>query len=273
MTNPQISFNEILVELKKYNPHASADDISAGVISILEREILPRAIRYMTLPDFPSWVDMSIRKSGRLPKKRLKSTESLEKRRITIQQIEGVKRELYWDGGTVSKPTDSFPDAGFIISRPEMNLSSAWQLIQPEEKSVIPIEQPNDPYGRRLSLPRERFQIVLQKEIQEKIISDVLFEDVFRKIETSIRELVDSRNLEGSIDVSFRTDHEITSWNKYVIAINLPSQIEFKERTKIWTIFDLTIRNKLRELADKADGEMKEYLNDLNKKLFVHIKL
>ena len=273
MTNPQIAFNEILTELRKYNPHASAEDISAGVISILEREILPKTIRYMSLPDFPSWVDISIRKSGRIPKKRLKSTESLEKRRRTIQQIEEVKRELYWDGGTVSKPTYNFPDADFITSPPERDLPSTWKLIQPEEKPAIRLEQPNDTYGRKASLPTERFQIELQKEIQEKIISDVRFEDFFRKIETSIRELVDSRNLEGNIDVSFRTDHEIISWKKYVIAINLPPQIEFKERTKLWTIFDLTIRNKLKELVANADGKEKEYLSNLNKKLFVHIEL
>lgn len=273
MTNPQISFNEILVELKKHNPQASADDISSGVISILEKEILPKVLRYMSLPDFPSWTDMAIRKSHKLPKKILNTRESLEKRRRIIQDIECVKRQLYWDGGTTSKPTFSYPNADIITSTPELNFSSGWQLTEPEEKVDNPPEQTNDTHVQRLYNPTEKFKIVLKKEVQKKIVSDFVFEDVFRKIEISIRELVDSRNLEGSIDVSFRTDHEITSWKKYVIELNLPPKIEFKERTKIWTIFDLTIRNKLKELADNADADTKEYLKDLNRKLFVHIEL
>jgi len=271
---PEIPFTEILVEIKKYNPHASPDEISAGVITLLEKEILPRAMQYMSLPRFPSWSDLSIQKSGRQPKKRIgRPKRSLEKRRIALQNIERAKQELHWDGGTIPLPTYAYSDADSIISPPETNLSSAWQPLRPKKKETIPLEQRVAPYGAKLPLTKERFQIIFQKEFQAEILSDTVFEDVFSKLEITIRELIDSRNLEGNIDVSFRTDHEIPSWKKYVIVIDLPPQVEFEERTKIWTIFDLTIRNKLRKLTDKADGEMKDYLNNLNKKLFVHIEL
>jgi len=271
---PEISFTEILVEIKKYNPHASPDEISAGVITLLEKEILPRAMQYMSLPRFPSWSDLTIQKSGRQPKKRIgRPKRSLEKRRIALQNIERARQKLHWDGGTIPLPIYTYPDADSIISPPEINLSSAWKPLRPKKRETIPLEQRVDPYGVKLPLTKERFQIIFQKGFQAEILSDAVFEDVFSKIEKRIRELISSRNLELNIDVSFREDYEIPTWKKYIITIDFPPHIDFEDRTKIWTIFDLTIRNKIDELAKNADDAIKKYLNELNKKLFVHIEL
>lgn len=273
MMSSQLSFSEIFSELKKYNPHASESEISAGIIEILEKEILPRVLQQMSLTSFPSWRDVAIQESGRRIKKRFRPKESLEERRRIIQQVEYVKRELHWDGGTLPLPILSFPDADNIIGPPESDMPSAKQLIEHDEKEIETFNERDDPYGRKLSPSREKYQIVLSKEFQEKILSDALFEEVFRKIEVSIRKLINVRNFETNVDVSFRPDLETPSWKKCVITIGLPPQVRFEDRTRIWTIFDLTIRNQIGELAKKGDSDVKEFLYNLNKKLFVHIEL
>jgi len=270
----QTLYSEILNEVTKHNPHASPGEISAGIIAVMEKEIIPKVIQDLSLPKFPSWTDISIRKSrGRQRKKRFKSATSLEKRRTIIQQIGYMRRQMNWDGDSTSAPTSYFLDSDNGISPPELNMPYIREPIKHDVEKIEKTEVEDDPYGSLLMPPKAKYLINLSKEFQEKMLSDSLFGDVFRKIEVSIRELIDARNLKINIDVSYRTDLEIPSWKKYVITIDFPPQIKFEERTRIWTILDLTIRNRISELAEKADIEIRKYLKNLNKIFFVHIEL
>lgn len=269
----QTLYSEVLSELKRYNPHASPSQISAGIITIMEKEILPRVFRDLSLPKFPSWTDITIRKSrARQARKRYRSIRSLERRRTIIQQVEYMRHQLSWDGDSTSTPPHHFLDSCGGISPPESNTPSIEEKIGYLEK-IEKIEVGDDPYGTLSLPPKAKYQIVLSKEFQEKMLSDALLEEVFREIEVCTRELIENRNLETNIDVSFRQDIEILSWKKYVITIQFPPLTDFKQRTRIWTILDLTIRKRIAELAERADRNTREYLNGLNKNLFIHIEL
>lgn len=271
----QTLLSEIMTEAKNHNPDASSSEIAQGIVGIMEREILPEVLRDVSLPPFPSWSDMLIESKGRRIRKRFRSREILEERRIILQQIEYVRRGLVWDGTDTIAPTPHFPDFTSVIEVPESGKSSIKEIPKHdgEETQAPTAEIIDKPYPTITPQPKLKSQITLSTEFQEKIITEPLLEQTFKNVEVGIRELIDARNLEANIDVSFRLDFEIPSWKKLVINVGVPSQVDFKDRMNIWTMFDLAIRNKITSLAKDASDDMREYLGNLNKDLFVHIEL
>lgn len=269
----QTLFSDILTEAINRNPQASPEDILEGLVNILETEILPSVIRDLRLPPFPSWAKMAIKSRGRKSRKKFQPTETLRQRRAVIQQVEYLKK-LNWDGVNTPTPAVHFSDHDDVIGLPQLGMSFEIETRRRRSKTKFPIiELPHKPYAR-VSFPLERKNpFVLSDEVQERVVSDPLLEGLFKNVEISIRELIETRGLEACLSVSFKSDLEIPTWEKYVIKITLPPRTKFEERMKIWEIFDLTIRNKILELAKKADDKTREYLESTNKNLYVHMEL
>lgn len=265
--------SEIFTEAINRNPHASTEEILEGFVNIMEIEILPSVIRDLSLPDFPSWAKMAIESRGRKGKKKFRPKETLKEKRAIIQQVEYLKK-LNWDGVNTRTPTIYFSDHDDLMGLPQLGKSFEIKPKRRKPKTEVPtIESAHKPYAR-VPFPSERKNpFVLSNEIQERIISDSLLEGLFKNVEVSIRKLIETRNLEAYLDVSFKSDLEIPTWEKYVITIDLPSRMSFEEKMRIWEIFDLTIRNKISDLAKKVDDKTREYLDNMNKNLFVHMEL
>jgi len=269
----QTLFSEILTEAMHYNPHASSEQILDGVINMLEKEILPSVIRDLSLPDFPSWARMAIDLKGRKVKKRLRPKETLKEKRAIIQQVEYL-RKLDWDGVDTATPTIYFSDHDDLVSRHQLRMPCETKPASYEPRVKTPtFKTAHKPYASFPFPSERRNTLVLSSEVQEKIVSDSRLENLLKNVEISVRRLVETRDLEAYLDVSFKSDLEIPTWEKYVININLPPRTNFDEKMKIWEIFDLTIRNKITGLSKEADDSTKEYLNNINKKLFVHMEL
>jgi hypothetical protein len=268
-------YGQILTEARNHNPEASPDEILNGLVTILENEILPEVLQDMRLPKFPSLSDMLHSEStGRLVKRKFEPTETLRKRRDVIQQIERTKRQLGWDGNNESKVLPYFSNSNDLAVFPELSVSSAERAKSYVEKPEIPIpEKIDEPYPKFFPPSKLPYQIVLSEAFQKRILSDPMFENIFKNIEISMRSLIASRGLEADISVISLTDFEIPSWEKLVININPLSSMDFKERMNVWTIFDITIRNKMADLAKDADEKTQEFLRNLNKRLYLHIEL
>jgi hypothetical protein len=270
---PKILLSEIVTEAINHNPYASPEQVLDGIVSIMEKEVLPLVIRDLSLPDFPSWAKMTIELKGRKAKKKFRPKETLKEKRAIIQQVEYLKK-LNWDGINTSAPSIHFSDHDDLMGIPQLGMSFEIEPKRRRPRAKVPaIESAHRPYASIPFALERKNPFVLSSEIQEKIISDSRFEGLFKNVEVSVRKLIETRNLEAYLNVFSKSDLEIPTWEKYVITINLPSRMSFEERMKIWEIFDLTIRSKIADLAKKADEKTREYLDNMNKKLFVHMEL
>ena len=263
-------YDQILTEARSHNPEASPDEILDGLVTILENEILPEVLQDMSLPKFPSFsAILRSESTGRLVKKKFEPTDTLRKRRVVIQQIERLKRQLGWDGNNESRTLPYFSNSSNLAVFPELHVS-------PTKRTKLHIEKPektDEPYPTIAPPSKAPYQIVLSEAFQKKILSDPMLENVFKNIEIGMRNLIASRNLETDASVTSLTDFEIPSWEKLVINISPLSPMDFKERMNVWTLFDITIRNKIVALAKDADEKTQESLRNLNKRLYLHIEL
>ena len=126
---------------------------------------------------------------------------------------------------------------------------------------------------QKIPKPTEENLITLSETTQRKIVSEPIFEAFFKNVEVQLRSIIASRKLETEIDVTYKTDEEIPSWNKCVLKVHPPPNLNFNARMNISTIFDITIRKTINDLKKNADSNTLEYLKNLNRNLFVHIDL
>jgi len=268
-------YDQILSVAQSLNPEASTDDILDGLVTILENEILPEVLQYMELPKFPSYsAILHSESTGRLVKKKFEPTETLRKRRIMIQRIEALKRQLGWDGNNEMRTLAYFSNSSNVAVIPELHVSPAEKRKHYLEKpEMLAPEKIDEPYPKIIPPPKAPYQIILSEAFQKKILSDSMLENVFRDIEVGMRQLIASRNFETDVDVTLQNDFEIPSWEKFVINIIPLTPMSFKEKMNVWTLFDIAIRNKIMDLAKDADEKTKESLRDLNKRLYLHIEL
>ena len=115
--------------------------------------------------------------------------------------------------------------------------------------------------------------IKFSEKTQRKIVNEPIFESVFKDVEIKLRNIISTRKLSTDIDVECKFDEEISTWNKCVLTIHPPSDLNFEQRMNISTIFDVTIRKVINEMKKNADPRTSEYLKDLNRNLFVHVDL
>jgi hypothetical protein len=270
---------EIMAEARYHNPKASLIQILDGVTELLSNEVLPEVLKNLSLPKFPSWSSILIAESRKERRgKKFKDSKSLRDRRVAIQQVEYVKRQMGWDGSDTSTSVRHFSDSTSPIFFPRFDLASVEEVSNHGsgygKETKTPIEEEvGKPYPNILFPLKPQDTISLSKEIQQKIVSEPIVERAFKNIELSIRKLVDAKKLETSIDMSFRSDPEIPSWKKYVITITLPLNIDFNARMNMWTLFDLVIRKEITELAKNASDDERKFFDDLNKSLFLHVEL
>lgn len=273
--SPHTLYDRILSEARSYNPEASPDEILDGLVTILENEILPEVLQDMKLPAFPS-ISAILRSesTGRLVKKKFEPTETLRKRRVMIQRIERLKRQMGWNGNNETRILHYFSNSSNLAVIPKLHVSLAERTKPHIEKPEMPaFEKIDEPYPKIVPPLKAPCQIIFSEVFQKKILSDTMLENAFKNIEVSMRTLIASRNLEADISVSSQTDFEIRSWEKIVININPLSPMNFEERMNVWTLFDIIIRSKIVALAKDSDEKTQEFLRSLNKRLYLHIEL
>lgn len=277
--------DEIIAEVRLHNPGATPQEISDGIAAIIGNEILPEVLKNLSLPKFPSYRSVATAEA-RSPKGKIRAgTEkpiSLADRRRIIQQVEHVRTKMGWDGTNDVKPRIYIRDSPSLFGTPRTNLLPSIEAMRKEELEKKPdFEKENEPHRKetingafqKMVNQPERNIIVLSDTAQQKVVSEPIFEAVFKKIEVQLRNLIASRNLKTEVDVICRSDVEIPSWKKCVLTIHPPSELTFDERMNISTIFDVAIRRTIKEMRKDADDTTTEYLKNLNRNMFVHIDL
>jgi hypothetical protein len=269
---------EVLTEARNRNPQASLDEISAAIMELISSQVLPEAIKNLTLPGFPSWGSIAAESKGRQRKKRLTTTRSLSERRIAIQQIERIRQQMEWDGNDSTSSDRRLTDSNSLVYLPTFDRLSKEKPFDHKLDRGDTIEhltvKENGKTSPNIFLPLEpKRQIVFSEEIQRKVVSEPSLEEVMKTTETGMRKMIDDREIDASVEVSFRSDIEMPSWKRYVITVSPPPSLNFKDRMNLWTVFDVTVRKGIVDLAKNADDNKKKYLSELNRNLFVHLEL
>ena len=276
-------FGEIISEVRLHNPNATPQEISEGLTAILGKEILPQILKNLSLPEFPSQRSLATERRGsrRKQKTAIATSPDLDSRRRAMQGIEIVRIKLGWDGGDDLLPKVYTANSASLYYSPKAELPLVQeglgeQLEKDSNRKIDPQSTKKEiGDGTLQTTPKliEKNLITLSETAQRKIVSDPIFEAFFKNVEVQLRSIIDSRKLETEIDVICKTDEEIPSWNKCVLEVHPPPDIDFNARMNISTIFDITIRKTINDLKKNADDTTLEYLKNLNRNLFVHIDL
>lgn len=269
---------EIIAEIKLRNPNGSPEDIFEGVSAFLSTEVLPDVIKNIILPRFPTYREVSFEKKKAKSKIETKanSYKSLSYTRIMIQQIESVRNDMGWDGVDDTMPKISINDFTSPYYEPrnlrytKENLRSKRQV---EHESEEKAEEIVNATVQKVPKESNKDIICLSDTTQRKIVEEPLFGQVFKNVELQLRDVIAKRQLETKVDVEWKNDIEFSNWQKCIVRIHPKKSCTFNEKMNISTLFDVTIRHQINELKKEADDNTKEYLNNLNKDLFVHIDL
>jgi hypothetical protein len=282
---PLTMLDEIIAEVRLHNPSATPEEISEGIAAIIGNEILPEVLKNLSLPKFPSYRSVATAEARSAGAKIRMGTEKpikLTDRRRIIQQVENVRTQMSWDGVNDAKPKIYVKDSPNLFYAPKTDLLPSLEAMRKGElKRKSDSEKEREPRKKgtvngtfqKMIEQQERNIIVLSETAQEKVVSEPIFEAVFRNVEVQLRNLIADRNLKTEIDVSCKSDVEIPSWKECVLTIHPPSDLTFDQRMNISTIFDVTIRKTIAEMGKDADGTTTDYLKNLNRSMFVHIDL
>ncbi len=268
---------ELASYIKSNYPEASPEEISEIAFAILSQEILPEVFKSIKLPDFPTYRMVAKNKADTLKGITTENPVDLNNRRRIIQQIEDVRYEMGWDG------IDDLTSRNFHVTN-STNLNNFTENISAKARdSQKRTEVETEPDKKRDNKRSEGNSIKLEEPskdyislsdtAQNKVVSELIFEELLRKIEIELRKTVISRNLKAEIELICKTDAEISSWNKCILKIRPLDNLKFEERMNISTIIDLLVRKIITEMKKTADQDTSNYLRDITRNFFVHIDL
>ncbi|MDH5461167.1 MAG: hypothetical protein OEZ29_01625 [Candidatus Bathyarchaeota archaeon] len=266
--------SKIITQASYHNPEAFPNEILQGIVNLMENEILPAVFTALSLPEFPSAMKVFRESRDRRRKKRFRRKASLEETRVLIQQLEYIKRRLigYRDSSSI-EPMVDFSDFDNFMAPYESNRSLIRERLEfnGEPMKVAPVERPSKPYVSTLPPTRVKHQINLSQDIQDRIMSDSLFENVFKAVETEIRELAPSHPFE-ILEVSLHSDCELPDWERTILTLTLPP-MSFENKMRLWQRYDIRIRKRIAEVASQMDKSHRKRVEALNKNLFIHVDL
>lgn len=275
-------FTEIVSELRRNNPDASPEELSESLIEVMEREILPNAIKNMRLPSPPSSLQVRLEELRlRRVKKKFRKPSSLKKRERLIREFEYVKYQF--NGGRADSPFFAPEISLTDLDNPkrllfELSNNPSVQEVFLKKDGIsiesIPKERTVIPYTK-LVKEKEKVKFpkfVITQEIQNKIVSDSLFRDIFRAIEITVKGFVTTYPSKIDLTASLHTDLEIPEWKKVVLGINAPG-VDFDQKMTLWDIIDAKIREAIAEIMQHAGPSERRSIEDINRNLFTRMEL
>ncbi|MGD0645084.1 MAG: hypothetical protein ABSA75_09285 [Candidatus Bathyarchaeia archaeon] len=264
---------ELALLVRGYYPEATPEEIAEITLEIVSKEILPDVMKNIKLPDFPSYRLIAMDKTAKA-----KETTTIEKsvdlssRRRIIQQIEGVRYKMGWDG------IDDLTPKNFNSSNSSNALYfsekiSAKDQNQKPKKDIL-LDKAENRRIEGTSIKMEEVSndyISFTDSIQKKIVSESILEKLLSQIEIELRKAILSQNIKAEIELTYKTDFEVASWNKYVLKIHPITNLKFDERMNISTRIDLLVRKTINNMKSNSEPQTTEYLRDISRNFFVHI--
>jgi hypothetical protein len=276
-------FIEIVSGLHKNAPDASPEDLANILIKVIEKDILPIAIKNMNLPSPPSPLEIKREQLylKRAPK-RSRNLPTLKEKEKLIREFEDIKH--YLNGRDADNPSfvPDFSVTDFDTPKIPFDLTfkSSIQVPSPKtdglSRESILEELTVSPYIKPAKEKKEKgnevTKFIIANEIQNRIVSDSLFKDVFRVIEIAIKDFITTCPFEMDFTAYFREDIEIPEWKKVVLSVNA-FDLEYEQKMSLWDTIDSYVRNAIHELMETMEPSERKKIEDINKKLFIRMEL
>lgn len=278
----------IVDELHLRYPQATPQAISQALITSIENEILPVAIKIMKLPPYPSKMQLLLerKRMERQKKKHRYSTEKRKKR--LIEDFERIKyllnghfndytaeeQFLELDGSVSDSPLEPrFLGTTFQQGILERNDGIPTSPKVGYSRSKKPTEQEKgNPYSKILFSPeKETSQFIISNKIQERILSNITLRDIVSSIEIQLRK-ISTRFPKMAFSIDVKNDEEIPTWEKIIINLKFPS-LDVNKKLELWDQIDFQIRKAVLDANRRVDSFDETELKKLNKKIYIHLEL
>ena len=279
---------EVVDEIILYAPEATSDEIGSYLIQLMEKEILPEALRRVSLPLRPSpveelrikqWLKRVGKRRRTIEEQRLKSwrvVEQFESIRhavngFTVDNCDLGRRELGFRDGT-SIFDEGRPFQG-TVTRKGLLRGDGFPIIESRDvKKRIDELEKVIPYSPYIEEEEKKLRFRFDDVVQHKILTDRLFSRNVSFIESVAKRFALTKTLQADYFLSFRRDSEIPEWKKYILTINVP-RIDFDAKMNLWDEFDAFIRETIRKRLLQTPKQEARSLQKLNKTLFTRVDL
>jgi hypothetical protein len=279
---------DIVNEITLYTPEATSDQIANYLIQLMENEILPEALRRVSLPRVPTpleelrikhWLRRVRKRRRRIEEQKLAMWRVVEQFESVRHAINGFpvdisdfrRRELDLRDGT-----DIFEERRLFqgtVSRRGLLRGDGFPIIESRDvKKRIEELGKVLPYNPYREMEERKPGFYFDRMVQDEILADTLFSRNVSFIESAAKLFALSKTLQADFLLSFRRDSEIPEWKKYILTINVPG-IDFDAKMNLWDEFDAFIRERIRERLLHAPKQEAKKLKKLNNTLFTRVEL
>lgn len=278
----------VVDELLLRYPQATPQAISQALINSIENEILPMAVKTMKLPPPPSKMQLLLEKKRMERQKKKYRQSTKEKEKTVIEEFETLKYILngYFNDYTTEEQLlaldGSFNDSGsrytFLDTSFHREIIEKYDGISTSPKvgysrAEKPTEQEKgNPYSKKLFRPEKRPpNFIISREVREKIWADLTIREVVSSIETQLRE-ISTHFPKMAFSIYVKNDEEIPTWEKIIVNLKFPS-LDIRKKLELWDKVDAQIRKRILDSTRAIDGSNETELQNINRKLFIHLDL
>jgi len=277
----------VAIQIAKANPAASNEDIVNELISVIEDSVLPNVLRGMKPIPRPSITQLKFQElmMKRAPRRRKEYYERLHYFYRLANQFDYIRAQLeeYPLSGTTYplEPIQSLSKESTVPLFLQEEPTSQWDGKRSESVETEPYKPPfrerwhYDPWissEERKKVRPEQFSFSLLGQVQERTVSDPVFERIVEKIETGVRSSFAPSKSKLHLQMQIRRDQEIADWEKLIVTVD-SEETDFDKKMDLWNKIDAEVMKAIGEVEARATPDERKIISSIKRKIFTDMKL
>ena len=281
-----MSILEIIQQIVQANPEASKTQVSEALVDYIEAE-LPNIVRAMKILKTPS--------PARLREMKLKLRRTRKKAKTAFKDLTRETEQFAREMAFLRQMLDGGPSSNFMDGVLQDGQSSSLAPTMSSRDSLFPLlpivdgtpapdilPEPSklprrirsfSPYIVGVEEPEEHLVIrfMLDRNVESKIGSDLMFEEFLRVVEVAVRRFAQASSHTWDFRMSVTTDVEAPKWERVVLRIK-PLDVDFEKSMELWDQIDAEVRKTV-ESAVRMHPTESERITELNRNFFIEMDL
>jgi hypothetical protein len=260
-----VSFKDQLVlEASMSNSNLDQQELSKKIVSIIQRQIVPRAILNAKLPELPSpasvkMEELRAKRYGRY------ATKHLLEKTTFIQDMEKLRYQ--WNGSNSTDSELPIDPEEKIPVKIKWKPKNEMELGKSEKPSSVEAEIMSDvspaPSGDSEEEMNHKL-IEFDVNVTEKVVTTPSYADFMAKLESMIRQ--NYGTVSGSFHFSIKAVEDFQNKEKTTITITLPDTT-FDQKMEFWNKIEMNIQKTIDTLEFTDEEKM-----DVSKSLFTCVQ-